>query len=95
MSATDMLLLDDDGQPTAYLGPELHENLPPHVLDGLVRRRLVALGQPCPCGARLVIPNRAARRAAHRKGQGPVTRVQVEHEDDCPAVCPELTSWGC
>lgn len=90
MSATDMLLFDDDGKPTLYLGPELSENLPPTVLEGLARRRLVALGQPCPCGARLVIPNRAARRAAQQKGHAPVRRVQVAHEDDCPAVCPEL-----
>lgn len=90
MSATDLLILDDDGQPSLYLGPELSEHLPPHVLDGLTRRRLVALGQPCPCGAQLVLPNRAARRAAQQKGHPPVTRVQVAHEDDCPAVCTEL-----
>lgn len=94
MSATDMLLLDDQGKPTFYLGPDLRESLPPHVLDGLARRRVVALGRACPCGARLVLPNRAAHRAAQKKGHGPVTRVPVEHEDDCPAICDELLRWG-
>lgn len=90
MSATDLIVLNDDGQPSLYLGPDLSEHLPPDVLEGLTRRRLVALGQPCPCGAQLVLPNRAARRAAQQKGHGLVTKVQVAHEDGCPAVCAAL-----
>ena len=89
MSVTDMLLLGA-GEPTLYFGPELRENLPPHVLEGLTRRRLVALGQTCPCGARLVLPNRATRRAARKAARVPVWPVQVAHEDDCPAICAEL-----
>jgi hypothetical protein len=94
VSVTDLLLLDDDGRRTGYLGPELSEDLPPHVLEGLTRRRLVSLGEPCPCGARLVIPNRAARRAATRARR--VLHVEIEHEDDCPAICLELLHgrWG-
>lgn len=90
MSTSDALLLDAHGERTLYIGPSLCEGLPAEVLEGLARRRLVALGQPCPepCGARLTIPNRAARRAAVRAGR--VLSVAVEHEDDCPALDPRI-----
>lgn len=91
MSRTDAVLLGDDGRRTAYVGPELREGLTPVVLEGLTRRRLVALGQACPCGARMAVPSRAIRRAARRRGQV-VLPVQVEHDENCPAVCPELLS---
>jgi hypothetical protein len=89
MSRTDAVLVDRDGHRTLYVGPDLCEDLPPVVLEGLARRRLVAVGQGCPCGARMQVPNRAARRAAARSGR-PVLEVSVEHEPDCPAVCTEL-----
>jgi len=89
MSRTDAVLVDRDGRITDYIGPVLAEHLPPVVLEGLARRRLTALGQTCPCGATMVVPNRAARRAARRGGIAVLT-VPVEHEDDCPAVCAEL-----
>jgi hypothetical protein len=89
MSRTDAVLVDQDGRITDYIGPVLSEHLPPVVLEGLARRRLTALGQTCPCGARMAIPNRAARRAARRGGVAVLT-VPVEHENDCPDVCPEL-----
>lgn len=88
MSRTDAVLVDRDGRITDYYGPQLTEGLPPVALEGLARRRLVALGSTCPCGARMVLPSRAERRAARRRS--PVLSVQIEHEDDCPAVCPEL-----
>ncbi len=95
MSRTDAVLLDSDGRPAIYLGPELREGLPALVLEGLARRRLVALGDACPCGARMVVPNRAARRAARRDGVAVLT-VPIEHENDCPAVTPALLDgrWG-
>lgn len=88
MSRTDAVLVDADGRRSAYVGPGLDDTLPPLVLEGLTRRRLVALGQSCPCGASMAVPNRQQRRAAHRRG--PVLVVQVEHDPACPAVCPEL-----
>lgn len=91
MSTSDAVLVGTlDGERTLYVGPELEEGLPPVVLDGLTRRRLVSLGHSCPapCGARLVMPNRAQRRAA--RSRGTVLHVDVEHEDDCPAIAPEL-----
>jgi len=89
MSRTDAVLVDRDGRITDYIGPALAESLPPVVLEGLARRRLTALGQTCPCGARMAILNRAARRAARRGGVAVLT-VPVEHEPDCPAVSADL-----
>ncbi len=65
------------------IGPAIAEDLPPVVREGLARRTLVNTGQTCPCGARLVVPSRAARRRAVRRQE--VLHVTVEHEDDCPA----------
>lgn len=81
MSQTDAVLLDAHGKRTLHVGPRPVEGLPPRVLeDGLPRRRFVALGEACPCGAWVQVPNRAARRA------GCAIEVPVEHETDCPAV---------
>jgi hypothetical protein len=91
-SNTDLLLIDDTGRPYLYAGPELRDDLPPDILEGLTRRRLVALGHDCPCGARLVLPSRAERRAAAKRkpNSPPMHRVRVEHEDDCPALHPDI-----
>ena len=91
MSTSDAVLVGTlHGERALYVGPDLEEGLPAVVLDGLARRRMVGLGQPCPppCGARLVMPNRAQRRAAGHAGL--VLRVAVEHEDTCPAIAPEI-----
>lgn len=94
MSTSDAVLVGIvDGERVAYVGPQLHETYPPLLLEGLVRRRLVATTGVCPCGARMVVPNRAARRAAARTGQA-VMHVRVEHEDDCPAVDARVDQLG-
>ncbi len=90
MSTTDAVLIDaEDGTRSLYVGPALREDLPPRLLEGLARRRLVGMGQPCPCGARLTVPNRVARRAAVRAGRQ-VLSVTVAHDGDCPAVDEQL-----
>jgi hypothetical protein len=66
MSRTEVVGIGKDGRRRAVLAPTLAESLPPDVLEGLVRRRLAALGETCPCGASMALPNRAARRAARR-----------------------------
>ena len=97
MSASDLVLLDNQGQRSLYVGPTMPDGLPAVLLEGLVRRRLVATGDGCPCGARLVIPNRGARRKAMRAGKVGI-HVPVEHEPDCPAVSCQLEAYlsgGC
>jgi hypothetical protein len=54
--------------------------------EGLARRATVNAGGVCQCGARAILPNRAARRHATRARQAiPVT---VPHEPDCLALLP-------
>ena len=67
----------------AYVLPVVPEAAPAEAREGLARRRVVAHTGQCPCGARMVLPNRAERRAARRHGT--VRHVTVEHEPDCPA----------
>jgi hypothetical protein len=91
VSISDAILVDIDGVRTLYVGPAISESLPPLVREGLARRRLVSLGQECPCGARMPMPNRETRRAAQRRGEPLV--VDIAHADDCPAVDPQLDRW--
>jgi len=74
-----------------YIDLDVPEDAPPVVREGAVRRRLVTLTGVCPCGARFSMPSRAERRAAARSGA--VLTARVEHEDECPAIAPELDSW--
>ena len=67
----------------AYVLPVVPEAAPAEAREGLARRRVVAHTGRCPCGARMVLPNRAERRAARRHRT--VGHVRVEHEPDCPA----------
>ena len=91
MSASDLILFDLDGERSLYVGPPLLEGLPAPLLEGLARRRMVATGEGCPCGARLVVPNRAARRKAARAGRA--LEVDVRHEDGCPAIAAGLEAY--
>jgi hypothetical protein len=59
---------------------------PAEVKEGLARRGDVNAGGVCPCGARMVLPERAARRRAARRGQA--IEVTVHHERGCPALLP-------
>ena len=63
---------------TVYIGPEIPDDAPADLKEGLARRRLVATTGQCPCGAELSLPASLE--------PGAVTIVRVEHEDDCPAV---------
>lgn len=91
----DAILGQVDGDRTLFMLPAIADDAPPLVREGLARRRLVMLTGQCPCGANLVMPNRAQRRAAQRRRE-PV-RVAVAHERDCPAVddvlLPALDAW--
>ncbi len=91
---SDIFAFRQDGLTTVAVVPTITEDLPEQIREGLARRRLLATGQPCPCGARPVQLNRAQRReieARKRKGlPGRVYRVTVEHEPDCPATDENL-----
>jgi len=81
---TEIAVVDDyTGLPIGYLLPEIPDDAPSAVREGLVRRRLTALEGRCPCGAGVAMPNRAARRRAVRSGVP--ARILVEHEADCAA----------
>jgi len=77
-----------DGRLVGYLLPEIPDDAPHEVREGLARRRIAALEGRCPCGAVVVLPNREQRRRAARTRVS--LRILVEHEDDCPAVEREL-----
>jgi hypothetical protein len=64
------------------LATSIPDDAPDAVREGMVRRRLVAMGRTCPCGARVVGPNRATRRA--NRGVS-LQRVLCVHDDACPA----------
>lgn len=50
--------------------------------EGIARQRITAISGLCPCGARMVPPNREQRRQARRSGY---VHTTVEHETGCPA----------
>ena len=68
--------------------PTIPDDAPEIIREGIARRRLVATGQSCPCGARLIRPNLAQRRRTN-KLRG-TTHVYVWHEHDCPASTEAL-----
>jgi hypothetical protein len=73
-----------DGETVAFVLPRIPDDAPEEIREGVARRRIVAINGRCPCGAELVLPNRAARRKAARAGS--FVRMRIEHEDDCPAI---------
>ena len=69
--------------------PTIPDDAPNAVREGIARRRLVATGQPCPCGAKLTGLNRTQRRRAAKLGHRPRDLV-VWHEHSCPASTEAL-----
>ncbi len=86
---TDILSRNIDGLTALAVVPTIAEDLPAEIREGLARRRLLATGQTCPCGAQPPQLNRRQRReieARRRRGlPGTVVHVTVLHENDCPA----------
>ena len=78
------------GDKVVSVMPEIPDDAPTAVREGIARRRLVLTGQPCPCGARLAGPNRAQRRRDAKLGRGTIRDVYVWHEHDCPASTEAL-----
>lgn len=85
MTGFDLAIADTwDGDTVAFLLPTIPSDAPAEIREGIARRRVTAVTGECPCGAGLVLPNRAERRKAARTGE-PI-QMSVEHEDGCPAV---------
>jgi hypothetical protein len=72
------------GLRAAVVLTDVPDDAPEPVKEGITRRNLTNMGGTCPCGAVMLRPNRAARRA------GRVLPVHVVHEDDCPACDANL-----
>ena len=72
------------GERVVILESEIPENTPEATKEGLSRRAIVNGGGTCPCGARMILPNRAARRRATRLRYA--IEVTIQHEPDCPAL---------
>ena len=72
------------GERALILETEIPDNAPPDIKEGLSRRAIVNGGGTCPCGVRMILPNRAARRRATRLGCA--IEVTVQHQPDCPAL---------
>lgn len=73
-----------NGERIGYVLADPPEDGPADVREGIARRNIVATGGVCPCGARMVLPNRAERRRHARLGR--TIDVNVEHEAGCPAI---------
>jgi hypothetical protein len=74
------------GERALIVETEIPDNAPADIKEGLARRATVNAGGVCPCGARAILPNRAARRRATRARQA--IQVTVPHEPDCLALLP-------
>jgi hypothetical protein len=75
------------GERALILETEIPDNAPADIKEGLSRRAIVNAGGTCPCGARAILPNRAARRRATRRRRHAI-QVTVQHEPDCLALLP-------
>lgn len=85
MSGFDLAIAESwDGETYAFVLPRIPDDAPEAIREGVARRRITTLDGKCPCGARLVLPNRAQRRRAARTGVA--VGVTVQHQDECPAT---------
>jgi hypothetical protein len=74
------------GKRVVIVETEIPDTAPADIKEGLARRAAVNAGGVCPCGARAILPNRAARRRTTRRRQA--IQVTVPHEPDCLALLP-------
>jgi hypothetical protein len=94
MTGFDVFSGSVEGFDTAFVVPTLTEDAPPIVREGIARRRLATINGECPCGARRPRLNRELRRKLQREGGGSEAySVDIEHEDDCPAIAAETVAF--
>ena len=91
----DMTPIQIDGVRVLAVLPVVPEDASPEAREAIARRRVVMIEGRCPCGAvRRININRAARRAAHRKGQSAQLHATIVHEADCVASDAHLKTLG-
>lgn len=75
------------------VGPDVPDDAPAIVKEGLTRRRLVSATGVCPppCGAVLPCLNREQRRRMRRDGG--VLHLIAHHDNACPAIAPQTIAW--
>ena len=76
------------GERVMVMDIDIDDAAPADLKNGLAPRAIVNGGGVCGCGARMELPDRAARRRAARQGR--VIAVDVKHDADCPAL---LHGW--
>jgi hypothetical protein len=64
---------------------DIPDRAPDDLKEALARRSLVSAGGTCPCGARAIPPDRAARCRAARTGT-PYLITEAHHDPECPAA---------
>lgn len=72
---------DHHGHRAAALVPQIPDDAPDNVREGLARRRLALTEGRCPCGVRTALP---------APQDGSLEVVGLEHRDHCPAVTKNL-----
>jgi len=66
---------------TAFVLPVIPDCAPYAIREGIARRRITTLTGTCPCGAVMDTGDLQA---------GAITNVNIEHEDNCPAITAKL-----
>jgi hypothetical protein len=87
----------ETGEVVGFVLTDIPEDAPHDVREGFARRKLAALEGACPCGARLLLGNRAQRREAARTGRCPAGVARIEHAAPCPAselvLAEAIAAW--
>ncbi len=69
-----------------FVLPDIPDDAPARLREGLARRRICAITGRCPCGAEFTMPDHVE--------PGSVTLITVEHETDCPATNEAIAECG-
>jgi hypothetical protein len=81
------------GVPTLMRVPVIAESMPHELREGLARRRIVAAGHKCPCGASFD----TAEKLTYRDGSD-IPTMHIGHDENCPGsdnnAIPMLQRWA-
>ncbi|WP_329053915.1 hypothetical protein OG873_31480 [Streptomyces violaceus] len=86
ITSNDITVTEIGGQRVLVVQPVVPDDAPAPLKNASAIRRATNNTGVCPdYGARRVLPNRAARRAAAKAGRLPTARTV--HKDDCEVLC--------